>query len=232
MRVVVRGAQRPGVVLVALRQLPDAGVAGGARRDALRARRSGGRAPGAILSDASLRRLRREVARQCLRTSSRTRSTIGQFATLPPRASLIWASVLSSRKSGAMTPCAAAALQAPGLAVELAGVGLEPREVGIRVLLRRDGVLLVEQARDLEEGARVLRDDVGRVPPRPVLVEQSRRRRTERRSPRRRSRAPCARRRDRCAPPRRVRPRPRLSCAQAGQPRAARWPPAPPPSGR
>ena len=32
-------------------------------------------------------------------------------------------------------------------------------------------MLLLEQARDLEEGARVLRDDVGRIPPGPVLVE-------------------------------------------------------------
>ena len=63
-------------------------------------------------------------------------------------------------------------LQASGLAIELTGIGREAREVGFGVFAGRDRVLLLEQARDLEEGAGVLRDDVGRVAPGPVRVQE------------------------------------------------------------
>ncbi len=63
-------------------------------------------------------------------------------------------------------------LESPRLAIDLAGIGLKSLEVSFGIFSRLQRVLLVEQARDLEEGAGVLRDNVGRVPPRPVLVEK------------------------------------------------------------
>ena len=64
--------------------------------------------------------------------------------------------------------------QTSGFAVQLTGIRLEAREVRVRIRRRLDGVLLVQHARDFEERAGVLRDDVGRVAIRPARVEQRR----------------------------------------------------------
>ena len=93
-------------------------------------------------------------------------------ATLPPRASFELRERLVEDEIGRDHALRARSLQALGLAVELAGIRHEALEIGVGVLSGRDGVLLLEQARDLEEGAGVLRDHVGRVAPGPVRVQE------------------------------------------------------------
>ena len=62
-------------------------------------------------------------------------------------------------------PRCARGLHPAKLAVELLGIGLQPREIGLGVGGVLDAMVAVEEARDVEIGADVLDDDVGRVAP-------------------------------------------------------------------
>ena len=53
----------------------------------------------------------------------------------------------------------------PKFIVELIGVGLEPRDIGICVVACRNLMLGIEEARSVEVGAHILDDHVGRVSP-------------------------------------------------------------------
>ena len=76
-------------------------------------------------------------------------------------------SALSIRKAGGTSPMAARGLHPAKLAVELLRVGLQPREIRLGISGVLDSMVAVEEARDVEIGADVLDDHIGRVAPAP-----------------------------------------------------------------
>ena len=162
--------ERPGVVGIALRKLPHAGVAGRARSLCFQ---FGGLAleRGGDLVGGDFRGLCAEIARhfrRVLRERGHQRPVGDISAARGPDLGqrLVEQEI---RRDDALRR---RDIQSPGLAVELARIRFQPREVGLRILPRLHGVLLDHEARDLEESAGILRDDIGRVSPGPVLVEE------------------------------------------------------------
>ena len=165
-----RRAQGPGVVGIALRELPYASVGLGAlpmrfQLGNLAVKRRGNR----IRRD--LCGLGAVVARQVFRTLRHRGDDCPVGDVAATRDTCLGKSLVEYeiRRDHALR---CRRLESPRLAIDLAGIGLKSFEVGFGIFSRLQRVLLVEQARDLEEGAGVLRDNVGRVPPRPVLVEK------------------------------------------------------------
>ena len=102
-------------------------------------------------------------------------STTAPPSRVPLIESVICASALSIRNAGGTQPGAARRLHPAELAVELLRVGLQPREIRLGVGGVVDAMVAVQEARDVEIGADVLNDDVGRVAPaadRDVAVRQ------------------------------------------------------------
>ena len=164
------GLERPGVIGVAVRQLPDAGVGGG------------GRALAGKLGDLAVERGRHLLGRQALGAAGeiageggRAPGERGNQAPFVDRLAAdgaLLAKALVEQEIGRDDADAGIVVQPFGLAIERGGIPFHAGEIGLRVGGVLDLVVAVQRVRDLDEGAGILGDHVRRVAVGPVLVER------------------------------------------------------------